>query len=238
MNIEKCKVVTYTRKVIYPRFAYRINNIELDRAHSITDLGIIFNEHLTFNDYITFITGKAIKRLGFLMRNCRDFSNINVLKQVYVSLVRPLLEYATIIWSPSTVGGINMIENVQRRCMKYLHLKAVGTYPPRGYPNNLLLEEFNLWSLETRRKYLDTLFVVNLTNGRIDNACLLGKINFRIPRIISRNNNIFYPANSRKYVKYDSPIDRMCRGVNIISLEIDLVSVTKEELRRLYLKWW
>ena len=235
LNIEKCKVMSYTRNRNYVKFPYLIGNCGINRVLSTTDLGVIFNTHLTFNEHLTDISNKAVKRLGFVIRNCRDFNNINVLKKAYIALVRPLLEYATVIWSPSTACGVSLIENVQRRFLKYMHLKTTGSYPPIGYPNQMLLNEFQMCSLETRRKYFDAVFVVNICNGRIDSSELLGKLNFRVPRSSSRISHPFYQDGNKKCVKSNSPIARACRTINVNSERVDLSSVGKDILRNIFL---
>ena len=237
LNTNKCKIVSYTRKYSYPKFDYAIYNDVLERVESITDLGVIFTNDLNFKSHINFITDKAIKKLGFVLRNCREFKNTSTLKRVYSSLVRPLLEYATVVWSPSTSGSKNNLENVQRRFMKYMHYKSTGNYPPRGYPNELLLQEVQLDSLELRRKYFDAMFILNITNGNIDCGFLLQQLNFRIPRSSSsRNHDIFYVDKNSKCVKRDSPIPRMCRTLNGVSDQVDISSATKNEVRMLFLK--
>jgi hypothetical protein len=37
---------------------------------------------------------------------------------LYVSLIRPILEYASVVWNPRTKQDIRLIEKVQRRCLR------------------------------------------------------------------------------------------------------------------------
>ena len=41
-------------------------------------------------------------------------------KRAYVSLVRPIAEYATTAWSPSTIKLINCVEGIQRRAAHFV----------------------------------------------------------------------------------------------------------------------
>ena len=237
LNINKCKVLTYTRKQSYPKYGYAINMDLLERVDSIIDLGIVFTKDLHFKDHINTISDRAIRKLGFVIRNCREFQNVSTLKRLYTSLVRPLLEYATVIWSPSASGATITLENVQRRFMKYIHYKSIGNYPPRGYPNELLLQETELDSLELRRQYFDAMFVINIANGNTDSGSILQRLNFRIPRSpTSRNHHIFYLEKISKCVKHDSPISRVCRTLNEVSDKVDITSATKKDVRCLFLR--
>ena len=237
LNVNKCKILSYTRKYSYPKFEYTINNNILERVDSVIDLGVVFTKDLNFKNHISITSDKAIKKLGFVIRNCKEFKNTSALKRIYTSLVRPLLEYATVVWSPSSSGSIVTLENVQRRFMKYLHHRSTGNYPPRGYPNDLLLQETQLDALELRREYFDAMFIINITNGNIDSSLILQQINFRIPRSSSsRNQHLFYLEKNSKRVKQDSPFTRICRTLNGVSEQVDLSSVTKKDVRRLFLR--
>ena len=60
---------------------------------------------------------KANKILGILIKT---FSNrdVDIWKKLYVSLVRPLFEFASTVWSPHLPGDIDMLERVQERASK------------------------------------------------------------------------------------------------------------------------
>jgi hypothetical protein len=42
----------------------------------------------------------SFKSLGFVLRNGREFSDVDTLKLLYFTYVRSRLEYASIVWSP------------------------------------------------------------------------------------------------------------------------------------------
>lgn len=51
---------------------YSINSIPLERVDRMRDLGILFDQKLTFNDHISFIVSKANSMLGYTKRNAKD----------------------------------------------------------------------------------------------------------------------------------------------------------------------
>ena len=80
------------------------------------------------------------------------------LRQLFVSYIRPTLEYAALVWSPSSVVSRDMLERVQRRFTKRM----------RGYENLLYgdrLTSLNLDSLVRRRLYHDMLLVFKASHG-------------------------------------------------------------------------
>jgi len=68
-----------------------------------------------------------------------------------VTYVRPILEYASVIWSPYHVNQISKLESVQWRFTK----RIAGL---RDMPCVERLKKFQLESLETRRLHNDLLF--------------------------------------------------------------------------------
>ena len=100
MNVSKCKVVTYTRKATQTEFLYTFNNTVLSRGQTTKDLGILFDSKLDFVEHVNVITNSALRLLGFIIRNCKQFSNTQALKTLYFSLVRSKIEYGAIIWNP------------------------------------------------------------------------------------------------------------------------------------------
>ena len=67
---------------------------------------------------------------------------------MYFALVRPILEYACIVWDPHTSSDIQRVEMVQRRAARFVsnnYKKSEGTVTN-------LLDKLNWKSLEERRK--------------------------------------------------------------------------------------
>ena len=73
----------------------------------------------------------------------------------YKVYVRPILEYASQVWSPHQLREIDMIENVQRRFTKGLAGFFGKTYAER-------LNELSLETLEMRRLKSDLFLTYRL----------------------------------------------------------------------------
>ena len=67
--------------------------------------------------------------------------DLKSLTRAFITNVRPLLEYNSIMWSPYLKQGIDRIEQVQRRFSKRLHGLSNHTYENR-------LKLMNVTSLE------------------------------------------------------------------------------------------
>ena len=70
-------------------------------------------EHGLWSTYLSYISSKATKTLGFLRRNLA-FAPRSTKEVAYKTLVCPKLEYAAPIWSPHCKTEIQQVEKVQR----------------------------------------------------------------------------------------------------------------------------
>ena len=96
----------------------KIQNKVLPNVNSVYDLGINVTNYLSPSDHVCDIAAKAHKRASLIHR-CFVSRNTDLLVRVFKMYVRPLLEYNSVIWFPSTIQDIEAIERVQR------HFRAV-----------------------------------------------------------------------------------------------------------------
>ena len=113
----------------------------------VNDLGVEVDSHLTFHNHIMTIVTKARKRCALFLKFFLNRDPVLMLK-FFVTFVRPLLEYASPVWSPCSSADINLLEGVQR----YFTNKIPGC---RFLSYQLRLEKLSLHSLHHRRIIAD-----------------------------------------------------------------------------------
>ena len=113
----KCKYMIVTRKP-----ALTVMGNTLDKASSFKYLGVWIPKNLSRSKHVSKICFKAKKIIGLIYRQYYQHSNTDTLKQLYISSVRPHLEYAAAVWNPHRQKDINKLEKVQtftlRMCTK------------------------------------------------------------------------------------------------------------------------
>ena len=92
---------------------YQVSGTELRNATNYKDLGVIMANDLTWTKHVH----KANKVLRLLKRTVGS-KNKDIFSILYKSLVRPILEYASPVWSPHLAKDIHEIEKVQRRASR------------------------------------------------------------------------------------------------------------------------
>lgn len=101
LNIKKCHICSFHRSKNHIKFQYSIVNDILERPELISDLGVTFDPKISLIPHINKLIAKARSRLGFVIRCSRLFRDLYTSKSLYCALIRSVLEYASIIWSPS-----------------------------------------------------------------------------------------------------------------------------------------
>jgi hypothetical protein len=115
--------MSYTRSRNKINHDYHILDDKLVEVNTIQDLGVIFQSNLSFSSHIDKSCTKALKCLGFLIRCTKEFNDEHCLKTLYVLLVRPLLEYCSVLWNPTQIGYIESLDRVQKRFLRLIGYK-------------------------------------------------------------------------------------------------------------------
>ena len=144
-NPKKCEFLRISNKKNFISYTYYIDDCRIEEVTHAKYLGVVIDQHLTWNNHIKQIASKANRVNGFLHRNlyhCPTAVKLNC----YKAMVRPIVEYASSVWDPHTSLYINHLEAVQRSaarlcCKDYSRFSSVTS----------MLSNLNLPPLRDRR---------------------------------------------------------------------------------------
>ena len=194
LNVKKCNVISFHRNRAPIIADYSIDSEPLQRLPIVRDLGVRLDTKMTFIDHIDGLIAKAMSMLGFIKRICGNMDDPYTKKSIYCSLVRSILEYNGVVWSPAFAIHSKRIESIQRNFTRFalrtLPWRDPNTLPP--YKERCLL--INIESLEMRRQNAAALFVFDLLSNRIDSPQLLSRLNFNVPQRSTRHATILIPV--------------------------------------------
>lgn len=214
LNVSKCSVISFGRKRSLLHFDYSLAETRLKRETTVKDLGILLDVQLTFKDHVAYIVSKASSQLGFLFRFCKKFTDVYCLKALYCSIVRPVLEYSSVVWSPYYRNEIQRIEAVQRKFIRFA-LRHLSWRHPLNLPSyESRCKLICLELLEPRRDVAKACFIGDLLQGNIDCPLLLSMLDINIHyRNLRQNAFIRFPRTRTNY-GFHEPIRSMSRVFN------------------------
>ena len=143
---DKCESMRKTHTRDKSIMQYMLDK-PLKNEKSFKDLGVTISKDLSWDNRIS-ITNKANNLLGLIKRSVGT-TNVNVFSTLYLSLVRPILEYAVRVWYPYLVKDIRALESTQRRASRLALNQHKGEMP---YVDRCKLLKWP--SLSDRRNYL------------------------------------------------------------------------------------
>ena len=160
LNVRKCKSLLISRKHSpLNSQAVLIGGQPLEKVRAYKYLGILINSDLSWSDHVANVCSNARRHLGLLYRRFYKDAEAATLRVLYITHIRPHLEYATPVWDPHLVRDSEVLESVQRFASKV----CTKSWYDLSYQDRLRL--LNLNSLKSRRHYLKLCYLYKVLNG-------------------------------------------------------------------------
>ena len=144
LHTKKCQTMHITNKHNITQSTYTIHNHNLQTTNTAKYLGIHIHSTLKWNTHINKTAQRANTTSAFLHRNIRTCPH-KIKHLAYTTLVRPILEYASIIWD---LHNIHKLETVQRRSPRHI----MHNYN-RHTSVTTMLQHLDLPTLQQRRQH-------------------------------------------------------------------------------------
>ena len=119
LNIDKCAILRCTRSHSPVLFDYVVDCKTITSTDKHPYLSITQHKTMQWSHHIDGICKKAYKVLNFIRRNLSKCST-EVKSTAYLTLVRPIMEYAASVWDPHQQYLIDNIEKIQRRAARWV----------------------------------------------------------------------------------------------------------------------
>ena len=152
---------------------YDIHGRKLEEVELAKYLGVTIQKNLSWNIHIDQITKKANSTRAFIQRNLNHFPR-EMKSTCYLTLVRPLLGYACMVWDPHTAQNTHKLEAVQRRSNTH-KLEAVQRRSASFVMNNYqqtssvtsMLQTLQWPTLAERRARIKATMMYRIVNGLV-----------------------------------------------------------------------
>ena len=144
-NPSKSESLLVSRKInrnVHPPLI--MNGVHINEVQHHKHLGILLSNDGTWHEHIDYITSKAWQKI-YVMRKLKFLLDRESLNRIFISFIRPTLEYADIVWNNCTQYEINKIEKIQLKAAR------IVTGATRLISVELLYKETGWEPLQNRR---------------------------------------------------------------------------------------
>ena len=155
-NPSKCIHISTDR--FAPEFTLTLDGSPIPKSDKVKYFGLTFHKSLKWDEHINTVAKRANKSLGMLRRSLHG-ANSKTCMLAFNSVVRPILEYASQVWSPYTKTQAEDLEKIHRRAIRW------AFRIPRLSSVSAIMTSNNIVPLSYRRDQLDERFLAKIQLG-------------------------------------------------------------------------
>ena len=160
------------------------NDQPITEKQQVRDLGVLMSNNNKFAEHINKVINTAKQKCGWIYRTFKSRDAL-LMKTLWTSLVQPHLDYCSQLWSPSKIGEIQRLEQVQRNYTSGINGLRELNYWER-------IHHLKMFSQQRRRERYRILYIWKMTQELVPNPGITTKISDRRGR-----NCTIPPLNNR-----------------------------------------
>ena len=144
LNIDKTNFIIFHpfNKPSKKQVTIKINKKALNEKECIKYLGVIIDSSLSWKYHIVSLSKKISRAIG-IMYKLRPFLSLNVMKNVYYSLIYSHTVYAIEVWGSAFKTELNKIFVLQKRVMRLLTFNVYPSIPGLLSPTAPIFAKLN-----------------------------------------------------------------------------------------------
>ena len=197
-------------------FEYRLENFSLHPCDNTRDLGIIYDKKFTFIDQVDFVIKKIFRVLRFIIRNTKEFLDIQCIILLFKSIILPNLNYCSTIWSPYQKCYMDRLESVQRKFLRFLSFKSGHPMHFTDHNYHAISTRYNLPTIRSQHRLNDLKLLWKSINGHLNSSELTQLFTEGTTSYSLRSDRLFFETKSTEnYISF-STIPRLRRLRNQI----------------------
>lgn len=160
INTNKTQFIIFKApgKKIPDDYVLTVDNHSIKPEQSVKLLGVTLDKHLTYGEHIQTIASKCNGLLGILARSS-TYLTIDLMRMMYLALIRSHLEYCSSLFVPSAKTNLNKLDTIQRKAARAIFQL------PRDSHAEPLLAALHFEPLNERREAHTLNLVKSFTSG-------------------------------------------------------------------------
>ena len=174
-----------------------INGISLMKVDHTKCLGVLIDEHLTWNSHLTSVAQNVSSGICVFRRAKPDVAN-NYLIDVYRSIIEPYFDCCCIVWDGIGEGLANKLQKLQNHAARII----IGAHYMT--PSKEVLSKLGWAPLEERRNKLKAVMMFKIVNGLAPaylNEMFQGVASTNAYNLRSSNKNLALPKARTDYYR-------------------------------------
>ena len=136
-------------------------NFTIETLESHKDLGVLMSSNGGFEAHIEKVTKKIRQKIGWIMRSFY-YRDINFMRQIFISLVRPHMDYRAQLWAPKEGPLLDKLEK-----LVYDYTKLIPEI--RNLPYDERLTKMRLQSAQRRYERYSIIYTRKCITGSVPN---------------------------------------------------------------------
>ena len=117
-NPAKSELVLFSRRQNKPYHPpVVLNQKQVTEVTSHKHLGLVFSNDCSWHEHLEYLKAKAWSRIN-IMRKLKFKFDRRSLQTIFFSFIRPLLEYADVVWDNCTQYEVNELEKIQNEAAR------------------------------------------------------------------------------------------------------------------------
>ena len=210
---ESLLITRKTKKPVHPQLVMQNQSISEVQHHK--HLGVFLSSDCSWHSHLDSIKEKAWKRIN-IMRKLKHQLDRKSLEIIYLSFIRPILEYADVVWSNCTEGDKMELDKVQNEAAR------ITTGATKLVSLQNLQRETGWPSLESRRREHKLILFYKMVNNLTPPylSSLVPSIVGASSRYALRDSHNLSMIHSRTQLYYHSFLPSAIREWNSLPFEI------------------
>lgn len=168
LNVDKTQLIVFksASKALPDNFQLTLDDNIITPSKTVKLLGITLDQHLTFGPHIKDVQGKCNGLLGVLGRSV-PFLPVELLRLIYTSTIRSVLEYGNALYLPVAQCHLNKLDIIEKKAARIILRQ------PKDAHSEPLLTALHLEPLKVRRKKYIIKLISSIISGRCHPAAKL-----------------------------------------------------------------
>lgn len=196
---------------------------------SVKTLGVIFSQHMSWNDHVKKLQSKLSRTVGIINRN-RHFLPATIKKQLYYALFNSSMTYCMLVWGNTTAANMHKITVLQKRAVRIIENVHFLEHTAPLFQKNKIIKAKDMYDYKLICNYLSAV------KGNLDMFLSLARLKQTPVTYPFRHRSLWEVPFSRTNYGKERLQDTLPRMLNYLhSKEVDLLTLPHKNLAEMFI---